>query len=121
MTLELTIDTSEVDQIFEDLKKALPTKSDYTTLARQLKALAESFTPVDTGSWRDAHMVSVGESELSLFISPTATNSRTGEKVNVYAAMWEERGGGYAVYGRVMERIPTLVDVVILGEINGIK
>ena len=90
----------------EEIKEFFDRKRDYTkVLARFIKDLqgyAREVTHVWTGSWRGAHETSVMTNQAELFIDPGATNIETGTPVEVYAGIWEARGGSLDVYGRIV-------------------
>lgn len=66
------------------------------TLEMHRLALIE--TPVDTGSWRASHLITLEPTRGIVFVDPSALNSRSGGRVIDYATEYEQQGGRYAVY-----------------------
>ena len=77
----------------------------------ELKQYAESITPVWTGAWKSAHRTEVTETQIRLYVAPDVLNPVTGVPVEVYADVWESRGGVNAVYARVLEHFNVVADV----------
>lgn len=58
---------------------------------------ARAISPVVTGSYKDAHLISIGDKNVSLSISPAARNIASGVPVTDYAGAVERR---HQVYSR---------------------
>lgn len=81
-------------------------------LGRFIEALREyavSITHIDTGAWADAHRSEVVGDTARVYIDPTATNPVTGQSVEFYASVWENRGGEMAVYERTVAESSVLI------------
>lgn len=61
---------------------------------------AVTITHVDTGALRAAHRMSVSGSRGEIYIDPTATNPRTGERTAIYGPDEHARGGAHSFYER---------------------
>lgn len=62
-----------------------------------LKRYASSTSPIVTGSYANAHTVTVSGKGVELFISPVARNTKTGALVSQYAGIVEGRHRVYAM------------------------
>jgi len=93
----------------EEVKAFLDRTRDYTkVLARFIKDLqgyAREITHVQTGAWRGSHDTNVMKNQAELFVDPGATNPRSGTPVEVYAEVWQSRGGEMDVYGRTVAAV----------------
>jgi hypothetical protein len=60
-------------------------------------------THIDTGALRASHRMEITDVRGRVFIDPSAHNPRSKERVEDYAEIEENRGGGHAFYKRATE------------------
>jgi len=75
-------------------------------IAIALQAYAIDITPVDTGAWKNSHLIldHFARGRAEVYVNPYAVNPRSrGEtSVSEYAGVYEQEGGDYAVYQRTL-------------------
>lgn len=55
-------------------------------------------TAVDTGAWRASHRMTFDGLRGRVYLSPGARNPKSRQLVRIYAKVYEDRAGSYAVY-----------------------
>lgn len=74
----------------------------------QAHAYLVKITHVDTGAYRASQRMEIdlgAEPRGIIFVDPSATNPRSGERVEDYAIIEEARGGDHAAYNRTVTEI----------------
>lgn len=83
--------------ISEEVKDDASWRGPMGKFGEALRRYAVSISPIVTGSYANAHTVSVSGKGVGLFISPVARNTKTGALVSRYAGAVEGRHRVYAM------------------------
>lgn len=72
--------------------------------AQAAARFATSITHVDTGALRASHRTQqLGNGRYEVYLDPSGTNPRTGQRTAVYGPAEEARGGEHAFYQRTVD------------------
>lgn len=66
---------------------------------------AVSITHVDTGALRASHLMKVSGTHGLIYLNPSASNPRSGQRTAVYGPYEERRGGSHAFYARTVREV----------------
>ena len=112
----------EVLQVIQRLGKALDSskfwRSAFGPLLKMGKRFAIAGSPVDTGSYAEAHRVAIKGKVGEMFIDPFARNTVSGARVIDYAPFVEMREN---VYGQTFGQVNRLAVRAVMKEIRNVN